>query len=201
MYDDDGDGYCENPVGCIGGALPGDCNDGDPGAYPAANEVVNGVDDDCDGIVDNGTPAFDNDGDGYTALGGDCNDNDPETYPGAPELADSNDNDCDTLVDEGTAFVDDDGDGFAETDGDCNDAEPLIFPGAAEDLGSLTPDVGDGMDNDCDTLVDEGTSTYDDDGDGFSEVGGDCDDSDAAYSPGVYDPPSDSEDWDCNGVP
>ena len=201
VYDDDGDGFCENPIGCIGGALPGDCNDGDGDAFPGANEVANGVDDDCDGIVDNGTPAFDNDGDGYTSLGGDCDDNNDTVYPGAPELADSLDNDCDTEFDEGTVYVDDDGDGFAEVDGDCNDSEPLIHPGAAEDLGSPTPDVGDGMDNDCDNLVDEGTSTYDDDGDGFSEVGGDCDDDDPDYSPGVYDPPSDTEDWDCNGLP
>ncbi len=200
VYDDDGDGFCDNALGCIGGALPGDCNDGDSGAYPGATEVVNGVDDDCDGIVDNGTPAFDNDGDGYTALGGDCDDSDPNSYPGAPELADSLDNDCDGVYDEGTVYVDDDGDGFAEVDGDCNDTSDLIFPGAAEDLGSLTPNLGDGMDNDCDTLVDEGTDTYDDDGDGFSEIGGDCNDANPDYSPGVYDMPADGVDWDCNGV-
>jgi hypothetical protein len=200
VYDDDGDGFCDNEVACIGGASPGDCNDGDGDAYPGATELVNGVDDDCDGIVDNGTPAFDNDGDGYTSLGGDCNDNDPDTYPGAPELADSQDNDCDGVYDEGTAFADDDGDGFAETDGDCNDSSVLIYPGAPEDLGSLTPGLGDGMDNDCDNLVDEGTDTYDDDGDGFSEVGGDCDDDDPDTSPGEYDPPADGHDWDCDSI-
>ena len=56
------------------------------------------------------------------------------------------------------------------------------------------------IDNDCDTIVDEGTATYDDDGDGFSEVGGDCDDTDPDFSPGEYDPPSDGTDWDCDNV-
>ena len=200
VYDDDLDGFCENLVACIGGATPGDCNDGDGDAYPGAAEVVNGVDDDCDGIVDNGTPAYDNDGDGYSGLGGDCNDADPLVYPGAPELADTLDNDCDGSFDEGTEFVDDDGDGFAEVDGDCNDGNVLVYPLAPEDLDALVPGEGDGIDNDCDGTVDEGTLTYDDDGDGFSEVGGDCDDTDDNYSPGVYDPPGNGTDTDCNGA-
>ena len=48
--DDDGDGYNEDD---------GDCDDGDPAVNPGAAEVYNGIDDDCDGTVDNG--AYPND--------------------------------------------------------------------------------------------------------------------------------------------
>ena len=45
--DDDGDGYA------VGG---GDCKDDDPAVHPAATETLtNGKDDDCDGIVDDGS--------------------------------------------------------------------------------------------------------------------------------------------------
>jgi hypothetical protein len=199
VYDDDGDGYCDNDIACIGSFIPGDCNDGDDTVSPAAVEVANGVDDDCNGIVDNGTDASDDDGDGYTEAGGDCDDSEPATYPGAPELADAADNDCDGETDEGTVNVDDDGDNFSESMGDCNDTDPGIYPGADEDFYAANSGEGDGMDNDCDGTVDEETTWYDDDGDGFSEFGGDCDDDDPAYSPGVWDAPGDGEDWDCNG--
>jgi hypothetical protein len=199
VYDDDGDGYCENDTTCLGGWTPGDCNDGDPDAYPGNVEVLNGADDDCDGIVDNGTDATDDDGDGYTELGGDCDDSDPDTYPGAVELPDGVDNDCDGVFDEGTVNVDDDGDGYSENGGDCNDADPGIYPGAPEDYYATSPDLGDGIDNNCNLVVDEGTLWYDDDGDGFSEVGGDCDDTSTLYSPAVWDPPGDGNDWDCDG--
>jgi|GEM_PF-1221703 len=200
VYDDDGDGFCDNAVACLNAWAPLDCNDGDPNAFPGAIETVNGIDDDCNGIVDDGTPAYDNDGDGYTQLGGDCNDSDASVYPGAVELPDSLDNDCDGTFDEDTAFSDDDGDGFTENGGDCNDASPLVYPGAPEDLDAAVVGAGDGIDNDCDTIVDEGTTSYDDDGDGFSEQGGDCDDDNDDFSPGEWDAPGDGFDWDCDGV-
>ena len=74
-FDDDGDGFSE---------LDGDCNDGDTDVNPASEELAgNGIDDDCDGITDDGT--FDEDGDGYSTLGGDCDDSDSSVYPGGPE--------------------------------------------------------------------------------------------------------------------
>jgi hypothetical protein len=47
--DGDGDGYISDDV--IGGT---DCDDTNPNIYPGAPEVLNGVDDDCDGDVDEG---------------------------------------------------------------------------------------------------------------------------------------------------
>lgn len=62
-----------------------DCND-DPfnngyNINPNAQEVCDGVDNNCNGQTDEG---FDADGDGWTTCAGDCRDNDSDTYPGAP---------------------------------------------------------------------------------------------------------------------
>ncbi len=180
--DDDGDGWTEDQ---------GDCDDGDGSVNPNASEFYNERDDDCDGIVDNGTPGYDDDADGQSELDGDCNDASPVTYEGAPESCDGVDNDCDSIVDETTECYDDDGDGLAEIAGDCNDASAVSYPGA--------PELGDTMDNDCDGIVDEGTSAYDDDGDGYSETAGDCNDAVATINPGGTESCNGYDD-DCDGT-
>jgi hypothetical protein len=98
-YDDDGDGFSEAEL---------DCNDTDPNRYPYAPEdggtgtgVGNGIDDDCDGTIDEGTTWYDDDGDGYSEGAGDCNDLNALAYPGAPEVLGNNiDDDCDGQIDE-----------------------------------------------------------------------------------------------------
>jgi hypothetical protein len=173
--DDDDDGWNEDQ---------GDCDDGDGSVNPGADEYYNDRDDDCDGVIDDGTVGADDDGDGQSELGGDCDDESPETYEGAEESCDGQDNDCDSIVDETTNCYDDDGDGFAETGGDCDDASAVTYTGA--------PELEDTRDNDCDGTVDEGTRSYDDDLDGYTESGGDCDDTSAAISPLATEA--------CNGV-
>jgi len=64
---------------------------------PPQPEVCNFVDDDCNGVVDNG---FDQDGDGYTTCGGDCADNAPLVHPGAVEIFNGVDDDCNGLIDD-----------------------------------------------------------------------------------------------------
>ncbi len=68
-------------------------------------EICNGLDDDCDGVIDNG---FDQDGDGYSTCVADkslydCND-DPATgygiHPGAPEICNGIDDNCNGKIDE-----------------------------------------------------------------------------------------------------
>ena len=50
--DADGDGF-DPPSGP---GEPGDCDDSDPDVHPWAEDVCNGKDDDCDGVVDGGNP-------------------------------------------------------------------------------------------------------------------------------------------------
>jgi MYXO-CTERM domain-containing protein len=140
--DSDGDGFgTDSSEGEV------DCDDTSSGVYPRAAEMYDGIDNDCDGLVDEGTIAFDDDGDTFTELEGDCNDLDDDSYPGAPEMDDHADNNCNGVVDEGTDLFDDDGDGFAEVNNDCDDTDPSINPGALE--------LCDGFDNDCNGLTDK----------------------------------------------
>jgi hypothetical protein len=63
--DADGDGFgvassttarCSRPTGYA--AVAGDCADGRSSAYPGAPETCNGLDDDCDGVADEGYGAY-----------------------------------------------------------------------------------------------------------------------------------------------
>ena len=89
----------------------GDCDDSNPQRYPGATELPNDIDDDCDGIVDNHTDSYDDDGDGYSEEMGDCNDEEkligPESVEvattlddGGNEIPEGIDNDCDGVTDE-----------------------------------------------------------------------------------------------------
>lgn len=127
-----------------GSADVDDCEPSNPAIHPGAPEGCNGLDDNCDGHVDE---YFDEDGDGEPSAaacvdGRDCNDADASIYPGATEvLYDAVDQDCD-----GHDVTDADGDGFdgiAASGDDCDDADPGVHPGHA-DL------QGDGLDADCD---------------------------------------------------
>ena len=113
--DADGDGW----------SAEDDCDDNDAAVNPGAEESCNGLDDDCDGEIDEGvteTWYADADQDGYgdenatvelcsedplsdyVPTAGDCDDTDMSVYPGASETtaeecADKVDNDCDGAVD------------------------------------------------------------------------------------------------------
>ncbi len=178
--DNDGDGYA---------ACGADCDDSDPNSHPGAVEVCDGVDNNCDNVVDENTECYDDDGDGLSELDGDCNDGDPNVFPGqAEDPVNGIDDDCDGVVDLGSS--DHDGDGYGPEGGDCDDTNDTVHPGAVE--------LADGIDNDCDGIIDEGTVLYDDDGDGQTESGGDCDDTNVAIYAGATELP-DWSDNDCDG--
>jgi hypothetical protein len=88
--DNDGLTACTSPI---------DCDDTNPAVNPFAEEVCDGIDNDCDCQVDEG--ATDGDGDGVTTCAGDCNDGDPAVNPGAVEACDGIDNNCNGAIDEG----------------------------------------------------------------------------------------------------
>ena len=100
----------EEPVDTDGDGVPDvdDCDPYDASVYPGAPELADGLDNDCDGVVDEGTDTVDDDGDGYSEDEGDCDDSNSSVNPGAVEVADNGiDDDCDGITD-----PDDGGDGF-----------------------------------------------------------------------------------------
>ena len=131
-YDDDGDGYCEAPP-CLNSDLTApDCDDELSQVNPDAQEIPNGIDDDCDGNTDEGTVHYDDDGDGHCelppctnsdSLKVDCLDSDPLISPDAQEVcSDGQDNDCSGIEDDENAigcsdfFLDLDGDTFGNSE-------------------------------------------------------------------------------------
>ena len=178
--DADGDGYTVDD---------GDCDDNDVSINPAATEICDGLDNDCDGEIDEEvttTYYIDVDGDGfgdpevytdacekptgYVPTGTDCDDANPDAYPGGNEVCDDADNDCDGEVDEDLSdiyYADGDGDGYGDPDSateSCVELEGFVLNDEDCDDTSANAypgnlEVCDEIDNNCDGQVDEGVTT------------------------------------------
>jgi hypothetical protein len=163
--DHDQDGYVSAEHPEEGGD---DCDDDRAETFPGAAELCDGLDNDCDSVIDEGVTDLeglyhDRDRDSYggepltscpppapedmSDVPGDCDDENSTFNPEATDvLGDDVDQNCDGL--DGT---DGDGDGVisVETGGtDCEDADATAYPGAEEICFDL-------VDNDCDSLTDE----------------------------------------------
>jgi Putative metal-binding motif/Beta-propeller repeat len=158
-----------------------DCQDDDKDIKPSAQELCDGLDNDCNGRADfrigvNDFEDDDKDGkaDSECPSGGpDCDDTNPGTSEGAIEVCDRSDNDCNGLVDDNATqeiwYQDDDQDGWGvivgtalascepiegrtRRFGDCDDDDDSSHPGTVE--------YCDGIDNDCDGTADEGAGVF-----------------------------------------
>ena len=142
--DEDGDGFgdiANDSVSCFelaGFVLDSiDCNDADVFINPAASEICNGIDDNCNFDIDEGLTIYtlyaDADGDGfgdvdeiinscmeiisgYVSDSTDCDDTTNLIYPGAEEICNYLDDDCDGIIDDNLSYIhsyqDADGDDF-----------------------------------------------------------------------------------------
>jgi hypothetical protein len=181
--DEDGDGFPDSE----------DCDDDDGSVNPGAEELCNGVDDDCDGEVDEGVDATawyadaDGDGhgdaevfeeaceppDGYVADGDDCDDAEPAAFPGAAEICDGVDNDCDGDIDDADAdvdlgtvvdwFPDLDGDGFGAGTPVTQCSPPDAHVDNDDDCDDTDPEVSPDAIEVCNDVDDDCDERIDDD--------------------------------------
>jgi Putative metal-binding motif len=166
-----------------------DCNDNDAFIHPGAAEACDNIDNDCDGVLNNGLQVYtyyiDVDGDsfgfgdvsvdtcdntaplGYVNNFFDCNDNNAAINLNATEVCDNIDNDCDGIADDGlplfTYFLDADGDGFGAA-------------AASQTYCLTTPPAG------------------------YATNDTDCNDADATVNPAAIDVALDGIDNNCDGI-
>ncbi len=158
-------------------SVGGDCDDDDADLNPAAIEECDGIDNDCDGQVDDGltisTYYPDGDGDGYGAGGedlarqacaapegyvsntDDCDNTNDSIYPdpSIDDDCDGKDNDCDGRIDEDGGsyyYLDSDGDLYGNEAEEVRACEPPPgYVSDSTDCDDTNPGVNPGAAEDC----------------------------------------------------
>jgi len=199
--DSDNDGYTPQD---------GDCNDNDPAINPAAIEVCNEIDDNCNAQIDEGF----NIGEACSGGVGTCQANgliaclpngtsacNAVVGNSTTELCDGLDNDCNAVIDNGfdvggACFV---GIGVCQRTGTfiCS----VDGAGTTCDAVAGTPQdeiCDNGIDEDCDG-ADLLCVDHDGDNDGFTPNDGDCNDANQAVYPGAAEIPDNGIDENCDG--
>ncbi len=164
----DGDGLgdvCEEDKDGDGAADGADCAPEDPQIFPGAEEICDGLDNNCNLIVDEGSP--DSDADGWKDCLDDDDDNDgdpddsdclptnPEVFTGALEVCDGVDNDCNGSVDDEIGLL-------ACGKGQCFHVIDACANGQTQwcdPYEGASAEICDGVDNDCDGILDEDQGT------------------------------------------
>jgi len=197
-WDGDGDGAGNNDITVVGCDQPAgyvrdgnDCDDADEQAHPGAVDLCeDGLDQDCDGIIDNTvlptTYYADADGDGFGDFNADLISTDCQPPPG-----------------------------YAPNDKDCDDFDPSVNPNADELCNGFDDDCDGALDDDDPSLIGLADWYSDGDSDGFGDADttvqscaqppgmvsddSDCDDAAASVNPGA-DEVCNGIDDDCNGL-
>ena len=201
---------CAEPSGYVDNA--DDCDDTNAGTSPAATEVCNTVDDDCDGLIDDADDSLDPstaavffadlDGDGYGDASNttyaciqpsgtltddqDCDDLDAAISPAATEVCDEVDNDCDGDIDDADSDLDT---STAATWYEDADSDGL-GNASVTDLACAQPSGFVGAGTDCDDS--DATDTADLDADGTPDCGDDDIDGDGLRNGWDADPEDDA---------
>lgn len=234
--DADADGYgspsstlraCSQPTGYS--SVNTDCDDVRADVNPAAAEVCNGRDDNCDGKSDDGVAITyyrdaDNDGygvssntlsacappSGYASKAGDCNDNNGSVNPGATEACNAFDDDCDGVSDEGvtiTYYKDQDADAHGSSASGTTQgcSLPTGYASTNDDCNdadaTIHPDATESCDGKDNDCDADIDGPFDADNDGVTTCATipDCKDTDATVFPGSSES-CNSKDDDCDGT-
>ena len=155
-FDQDGLGdACDDDDDNDGDPDSSDCQPLNPDINHNAQEICDGLDNNCDNNIDEGFPDSDQDGSADCIDSDDDNDSIPDDQDNCPLVNNPNQEDFDQDGLGDACDDDDDNDGDPDSS-DCGPYDPDMYNGH--------PEICDGKDNDCDGDSDEDFSDIDQDG-------------------------------------